>query len=38
MEIKDLAGIGEPLTRVVEVIAQCVGAVSHPYLTKKNAD
>lgn len=38
MEIKDLAGISEPLKRLVEVIAEGIGAVTHPYLAKKNAD
>jgi len=38
MEIKDLAGISEPLKRLVEVIAQGIGAVSRPYLIKKNAE
>lgn len=38
MEIKDLAGISEPLTRLIEVIAQGVGAVSAPYLTRQNAN
>ncbi|NJO80666.1 MAG: DUF2806 domain-containing protein [Cyanobacteria bacterium RM1_2_2] len=38
MEIKDLAGVSEPLKRLVEVIAEGVGAVTEPYLTKRNAD
>ena len=38
MEIKDLAGVSEPLKRLIEVIADGAGAVSRPYLTKKNAD
>ena len=38
MEIKDLAGISEPLKRLIEVIAEGIGAISHPYLTKKNAE
>jgi hypothetical protein len=38
MEIKDLAGISDPLKRLVEVIAEGVGAVTHPYLVKRNAD
>jgi Protein of unknown function (DUF2806) len=38
MEIKDLAGISEPLKRLVEVIAEGVGSVSRPYLIKRNAD
>ena len=38
MEIKDLAGISEPLTRLIEVIAQGIGAASQPYLVRANAD
>ena len=38
MEIKDLAGISEPITRLIEVISKGVGAVAAPYLTRKNAD
>ena len=38
MEIKDLAGISEPLKRLIEVIAEGIGAISRPYLTKKNAE
>lgn len=38
MEIKDLAGLSGPLTKLVEVIASGVGGVSRPFLTRKNAD
>ncbi|MEH2395500.1 MAG: hypothetical protein V7K21_28880 [Nostoc sp.] len=38
MEIKDLAGISEPLKRLIEVMAEGFGAVSRPYLIKKNAE
>lgn len=38
MEIKDLAGLSQPLTRLIEVIAQGVGAVSRPYLIRQTAD
>ena len=38
MEIKDLAGISEPLKRLIEVMAEGVGAISKPYLIKKTAD
>ena len=38
MEIKDLAGLSIPLTRLVEVISKGVGAVTAPYLTRKNAE
>ena len=38
MEIKDLAGLSAPLTRLIEVISNGVGAVTAPYLTRKNAE
>jgi len=38
MDIKDLAGLSEPLKRLIEVVAEGVGAISTPLLTKKNAD
>lgn len=38
MEIKDLAGISEPLKRLIEVVAEGIGGVSKPILTRKNAD
>ena len=38
MEIKDLAGLSEPLTRLIEVISEGVGAVSAPYLIRRKAD
>ena len=38
MEIKDLAGLSAPLTRLIEVISSGVGAVAAPYLTRKNAE
>jgi len=38
LEIKDLAGISEPLKKLIEVVAQGVGGVSRPMLTRKNAD
>lgn len=38
MEIKDLAGLSEPLTRLIEVISKGAGAVATPYLIKKNAE
>lgn len=38
MEIKDLAGLGEPLKKLIEVISTGVGALSKPYLIKKTAD
>lgn len=38
MEIKDLAGLSKPLTRLIEVISDGIGAVSRPYLLKKTAE
>ncbi|SFH13579.1 TIGR03899 family protein [Nitrosospira sp. Nsp14] len=38
MEIKDLAGLSQPLTRLIEVISNGIGAVSRPYLIRRNAD
>lgn len=38
MEIKDIVGLSKPLTRLIEVISQGIGAVSGPYLVRKNAD
>lgn len=38
MEIKDLTGLSKPLTRLIEVIASGVGAVSKPYLIRRTAD
>lgn len=38
MEIKDLAGISEPLKKLIEVISTGVGNLSKPYLVRKNAD
>lgn len=38
MEIKDLTGLSEPLTRLIEVISSGIGAVSASHLTRKNAD
>ncbi len=37
-EIKDLAGLSEPLKRLIEVIAEGVGGISRSFLTRKNAD
>lgn len=34
-EIKDLAGLSEPLKRLIEVIAEGIGGVSRPLLTGK---
>ncbi|UII30058.1 DUF2806 domain-containing protein [Fulvivirga ulvae] len=38
MEIKDIAGISEPLKKLIEVISQGIGTLSNPYLIKKNAE
>ena len=38
MEIKDLAGLSEPLKKFIEVVSQGVGALSKPYLIRKTAD
>lgn len=37
-KIKDILGLSKPLTKLIEVIAQGTGAISQPYLIKKNAD
>ena len=37
-EIKDLAGLSEPLKRLIEVVAEGIGGVSRSLLTRKNAD
>jgi len=38
MDIKDLIGLSEPLKRLIDVISKGIGAVSTPYLVRKNAD
>jgi len=38
MDIKDLAGLSEPLKKLIEVISSGVGALTKPYLIKKTAD
>ena len=38
MEIKDFAGLSQPLTKLVEVVSQGIGKLSRPYLIKKEAD
>lgn len=37
-KIKDVLGLSKPLTKLIEVIAQGTGAITQPYLIKKNAD
>lgn len=38
IDIKDLAGVSEPLKRLVEIVGEGVGALSRPILTKANAN
>jgi hypothetical protein len=38
MEIKDLGGLSVPLTRLIEVVSNGIGAVSRPYLIRRDAD
>lgn len=38
MEISDLAGLSEPLRRLIEVISSGIGNVSKPYLIRQTAD
>ena len=38
VEFKDIAGLSEPLKRLIEVIAEGIGGISRPILTRKNAD
>ncbi len=38
MDITDLAGLSEPLKRLIEVISDGLGNVSKPYLIRKTAD
>ena len=37
-EIKDIAGLSEPLKRLIEVVAEGVGGISRSFLTRKNTD
>lgn len=37
MEIKDLAGLSQPLTKLVEVVAQGLGTVYEPIHIKRMA-
>lgn len=38
LEIKDIAGLSEPLKRLIEVVAEGIGGISKPILLRKNAD
>lgn len=37
VDIKDIVGLSEPLKKLIEVIAEGVGGISGPFLTRKNA-
>jgi len=37
MDIKDLAGVSEPLKKLIETVSKGIGAVFEPYLIKKKA-
>ena len=38
MEIKDIAGLSDPLKKLIEVVSAGVGGLSKPYLIRKTAD
>lgn len=38
MEIKDLAGLSDPLKKLIEVVSAGIGGLSKPYLIRKTAD
>ena len=38
VDIKDAVGLSEPLKRLIDVIAEGIGAVSYSWLVRKNAD
>jgi hypothetical protein len=38
MDIKDIAGLSKPLTRLIEVVANGIGAVSRPYLIRRTSE
>ncbi len=38
MEIKDLAGLSEPITKLIDVCSKGLGNISEPYLIKKRAE
>jgi len=38
MDIKDLAGLSAPITKLIEVISSGVGTATKPYLIKRTAD
>lgn len=38
MEIKDLAGISKPLTKLIDVCSKGLGHISEPYLIRKRAE
>lgn len=38
MDIKDLAGISEPIKKLIEVVSNGMGALANPFLIRKTAD
>jgi hypothetical protein len=38
MDITDLAGLSEPLKRLIEVVSSGIGNVSKPYLIRKTSE
>lgn len=38
VDFKDIAGLSEPVKRLIEVVAEGIGAVSRSLLTRRNAD
>lgn len=38
MEIKDIVGLSQPLSKLIEVVSSGIGNISKPYLIRKTAD
>jgi len=38
IDLKDIAGLSEPLKRLIEVVAEGIGGLARPILIRKNAD
>lgn len=38
MEIKDIVGLSQPLTKLIEVVSEGIGCCTKPYFIRKNAD
>jgi hypothetical protein len=38
IDLKDIAGLSEPLKKLIEVVAKGIGGISRPILIRKNAD